>query len=148
MNDENLETTLKTMRWRGASPEFMKRSLAAALRERESSPVAVQLVRSQRSTPDAHREDSERPVAAQLGYFPRALRIPLVACWLLSLFFHFTTPDPVSPQTREAIAHMPPVDPALLLAKLEEQEQLIAELLKLLEMQHQGGLSSKPPLFP
>ena len=36
MNDEDLEHTLKSLRWRSAKPDFLEHTLAAALAERQT----------------------------------------------------------------------------------------------------------------
>ena len=86
-----------------------------------------------------------------IAFIPKPLRLPLAACWLLALFFKLNTPDPISPQTREAIAHMPDIDPKQMLTKLEEEQRLTATLLAELDAHHrspadQSNINTKPML--
>jgi hypothetical protein len=140
MNDDDLEHSLKSLHWRSAKPDFLQRTLATALAERE----AVCAV----APPRASKRYSH---AAFLAFIPKPLRLPLAACWLLALFFKLNTPDPISPQTREAIAHMPDIDPKQMLTKLEEEQRLTATLLAELDAHHrspadQSNINTKPML--
>ncbi len=107
MND--LEHTLRAMRWRQPSPEFLQKTLETALAARP---------RPRRGFPGILLTGIARP-----------MRWPLAACWLLSMFFRLTTPDPIPAATHEAMARMPPVDPALMLAQAELQRRLTDELV-------------------
>jgi hypothetical protein len=112
------ESTLRAQRWRDPPPEFLERTLAAALETRS-------------------RGIKRRSF---LAFIPRPLRLPLAACWLLALFFRVTTPQAIPQSTLDGYAKLPPLTPAQLLANLKQIEQLANELL---HPQHQGP---QPPL--
>ena len=140
MNDEDLEHSLKSLRWRNAKPNFLQGTLDAALAERDVASSAAR-----------PRAPKRRGLATFLAFIPKPLRLPLAACWLLALFFKLTTPDPISPQTRASIAHMRDIDPKQLMAKLEEEQRLTATLLADLDPQHRSPadqriLSTEPVL--
>ncbi len=191
MNDLDVESTLHTLRWKSPAPEFLQRSLEAALCEREAASKLVHpgvenesfpltsadpaskergrptIVRRSRHVPlhtlaglaavfgvlgslvTARRRHSldagsaetsaktpfstdrhlrSRPVLP--AFLPAPVRWSLAACWLLALFFWWTTPDPVPASTREALAHLPPVNPELMLAQAAERQRLTDELLR------------------
>ena len=141
MNDEDLEHSLKSLRWRIAKPDFLQRTLDAALAEREAASAVAKPRKAQR-----------RGLATLFAFIPKPLRLPLAACWLLALFFKLTTPDPISAQTRASIAHMPDIDPKQLLAKLEEEQRLTATLLAELDPHHRSPadqrLITNEPVLP
>lgn len=112
------EQTLRTLRWRDPPPEFLAHVLVDAQRERARA---------------ASRK-------SWLAFIPRPLRLPLAACWLLTLYFKLTTPEAIPAATLENYAKLPPVTPAQLIAHLEEAERLAHELL------HPGHHGPVPPL--
>lgn len=132
--DHELEGTLRAMRWRRASPEFLQRSLETALAghkaAQSASPVDVVASNDRRTKP------KPAILGTLLNFVPRPIRWPLAACWLLSLFFRLSTPDPVPPSLRESLAHLPQVDPVVLLAQLDEQHRILAELIEQLHSRH------------
>lgn len=127
MNDEDLEHSLKSLRWCNAKPNFLQGTLDAALAEREAASAVTKPRKAQR-----------RGLATLFAFIPKPLRLPLAACWLLALFFKLTTPDPISAQTRASIAHMRDIDPKQLMAKLEEEQRLTATLLAELDAHHRS----------
>ena len=146
MNDEDLEHSLKSLRWRSAKPDFLQRTLAAALAERQTVAQVSDLGGTR------HRKPQRRGITSLFAFIPKPLRLPLAACWLLALFFKLNTPDPISPQTREAVAHMPDIDPQQLMAKLEEEQRLTATLLAELDPHHRSPadqrLITTEPVLP
>lgn len=155
MNDEDLEHSLKSMRWRKPSPEFLHRSLQAALDERTNVERVSNSLACSSSFELDRGEFKTRRTSLRLPksfYIPKPLRLPLAACWLLALFFKLNTPDPISAQTRESIAHMPAIDPKQLSAKLEEEQRLTATLLAELDLHHRSPadrrIISTEPVLP
>ena len=143
MNDEDLEHTLKSLRWRSAKPDFLEHTLAAALAERQTVAQVTDLGGTR------HRKPQRRSLATLLAFIPKPLRLPLTACWLLSLFFKLNTPDPISPQTRALIAQMPEIDPLQMLAKLEEEQQRTAHLMAYLEQYRRRPAATREvPITP
>jgi hypothetical protein len=146
MNDEDLEHSLKSLHWRSAKPDFLQRTLDAALAERR----AVAKVSDLGGT--TQRKPQRRGQATFFAFIPRPLRLPLAACWLLALFFKINTPDPISAQTRESIAHMQDIDPKQLMAKLEEEQRLTVTLLAELDAHHRSPADQRPistePVLP
>lgn len=146
MNDEDLEHSLKSLHWRSAKPDFLQRTLDAALAERRAVAKVSDLAGAE------HRKPQRRSLASLFAFIPKPLRLPLAACWLLALFFKLSTPDPISVQTREAIAHMPDIDPKQLLAKLEEEQRLTTTLLAELDAHHRSPADQRPistePVLP
>lgn len=146
MNDEDLEHSLKSLRWRSANPDFLEHTLAAALAERQTVAQVSDLGGTR------HRKPQHRGITSLFAFIPKPLRLPLAACWLLALFFKLNTPDPISAQTRESIAHMPDIDPQQLLTKLETEQRLTATLLAELDLHHRSPadrrIISTEPVLP
>ena len=131
MNHNDIETTLRTQHWRDPSPEFLQRTLELALAESRQRPGVLQPSGAFRSRVDARkrqRTGALQDATALFASIPRALRLPLAACWLLALFFKLTTPEAIPQSTLENYAKLPPVTPAQLLAHLELTERLAHEL--------------------
>lgn len=101
------EPMLRVLRWRDPPPDFLSGVLDDALRERERATT---------------------PRKSWIAVIPRALRVPLAACWLLALYFKLTTPEAIPAATLENYAKLPPVTPAQLLAHLVEAERLVHEI--------------------
>jgi hypothetical protein len=117
MNDSEIETALRRLKWCTAPEVFLERSLTAALKEAQTPP--------------------HRPIWA----IPTLLRWPLVAAWMLIAFFKFTKPEPLSADQRAAFAQLPPIAPAVLLAELKERrERTAACLLDLTQSAHPSPL--------
>ena len=123
----DVETTLRTLRWRDPPPEFLKQTLDEALREREKVVLSFSSDCVRQPPPSPHRL---KPMSTLLALIPRPLRLPLAACWLLALFFKLTTPEAIPQATLENYSKLPPVTPAQLLAHLEHAERLANELLE------------------
>ena len=149
MNDSELEHKLTSLRWRKPAPEFLQRTLDAALAERAD----VEPVCNSSAGPSSFQLDGgefkTRPTSLRLPksfYIPKPLRLPL------ALFFRFTTPDPIPPATRELIARSPVVDPAVIIAQLNAQElQLREALAALLDTQphaRPADIITPEPLLP
>lgn len=111
-------SALRAQRWRDLPPEFLGRTLGAALEARKIAAKRRSLI----------------------AFIPRPLRFPLAACWLLAFFFRVTTPAAIPQATLDSYAKLPPLTPAQLLANLKHIEQLADELL---HPRHQGP---QPPL--
>lgn len=109
MNNDPTFARLRSQRWRSPPPDFLERSLAAALSERV-------------------RAAKRRPVWA---FIPKALRLPLAACWMLAAWFHLCMPEPVPQTTMERSAQMSPVTPADLVAHHKALERIAEELARL-----------------
>jgi hypothetical protein len=136
----DVETTLRTLRWRDPPPEFLKQTLDLALAESRQCPGVLQPSGALRESDDArkrrragalqdaHAVDQKRHLLAWLAFIPRPLRLPLAACWLLALFFKLTTPEAIPQSTLDNYAKLPPVTPAQFLAHLELTERLAHEL--------------------
>jgi len=121
---QEIETHLRSLRWRDPPPDFLEHTLQLALAEREKAVPTTSLPRT--AKPGDHRL---KPLTSLLAFIPRPLRLPLAACWLLALFFKLTTPEAIPRGTLEIYAMLPPVTPAQLLAHLEEAERLSHDLL-------------------
>jgi hypothetical protein len=131
MNHNDIETTLRAQHWCDPPPEFLHRALELALAEsrqrlgvRQSSGAFERPLDSEK----LQRAGALQNAAALFAYIPRALRLPLAACWLLALFFKLTTPEAIPQSTLENYAKLPPVTPAQLIAHLELTERLAHEL--------------------
>ena len=133
MNDHT-ETILRVQRWRDPPPEFLQRTLAAALAAREKVVLSFSSDR-----PRQDRDHRLKPLSTLLAFIPRPLRLPLAACWLLVFFFRVTTPEAIPAATLEHYAKLPPMTPQQMLANLEHIEHLAHELLE----QRRGPI---PPL--
>jgi hypothetical protein len=68
MNDEDLEHTLKSLRWRSAKPEIMQRTLDAALAERRAVGQASDLAGAE------HRKPQRRGLSTSARSVPRFAR--------------------------------------------------------------------------
>lgn len=130
------EQVLRSLRWRDPTPEFLKHTLDEALRERKKVVLSFNSGRARETPPASHRP---KAMSTLLALIPRPLRLPLAACWLLALFFKFTTPEAIRQNTLENYAKLLPVTPAQLIAHLAEAKRLAHELLE----QRRGPL---PPL--
>lgn len=142
-HDHELEDTLRTLRWRRVSPEFLQSSLDAVLAQHAVVQRASPVHRVN------HPEQRAKPWAAILStlinFVPRPLRWPMAACWLLSLFFRLSTPDPVPASVSESLARLPQVDPAVLLTQLDEQHRLLADLIEQLHRRHADPAEAYSP---
>ncbi len=133
----DIETQLRAQRWRDPPPGFLECVLNTALQESRQRSGVLQLAGA-----FDHLQAHEKLYAAAapkirpwpltlLALIPRSLRLPLAACWLLSLFFRLTTPEAVPQATLDQLAKLPaPPTPAGLLAHLEQAERLAHELLE------------------
>lgn len=142
-HDHELEGMLRTLRWRKACPEFLQRSLDAALAEHTAAQSAGLVHRV--NHPESRTKPKTAVLSTLLDIVPRPLRWPLAACWLLSLFFRLSTPDPVPASVSESLARLPQVDPAVLLAQLDEQHRLLAELIEQLHRRHADPAEAYSP---
>lgn len=114
--NKDIESTLRTQRWRDPPPAFLQRILEDAVAPKQKSRVL-----------------------AWLSFIPRPLRLPLAACWLLAFFFRMTTPEAIPQSTLNSYAKLPPMTPAQLLANRKHIEQLAHELL---HPRHYGSIPS------
>lgn len=120
--DHDLEAALRAMHWRKPAQESLQSGLSAALAEHR---------RLQKTTAAGPKAKTRTPLLALMWNFvPWQIRWPLAACWLLSLFFKLSTPDPVPPSLRDSLARLPQVDPVVVLAQLDEQQRLLAQLIE------------------
>ena len=147
----DVESTLRSLRWRDPPPEFLKHTLEVALTESrqrfgvrrasgafECPPDSAELQRAG-ALQDAPAPRRKRHHFAWLAFIPRPLRLPLAACWVLAFYFRLTTPEAIPHATLQNYAKLPPVTPAQLIAHLAETERLAHELLE----QRRGPI---PPL--
>lgn len=146
---KDIESTLRTQRWRDPPPAFLERVLEDAFQASRQRPGVLHPSGAFREPENAQKHP--RPGTVQntatpkfllrlLSSIPRPLRLPLAACWLLAFFFRITTPEAVPQSTLNNYAKLPPMTPAQLLASLKQIEQLADELL---HPRHQGP---QPPL--
>jgi hypothetical protein len=150
--NKDIESTLRSQRWRDPPPEFLERVLGRALEASRQRLGVLQPsgafrepenVRKRRRTgalQDAVAPLRKSHLSALLAFIPRPLRLPLAACWLLALFFRVTTPKAIPQSTLSSYAKLPPMTPAQLLANRQQIERLADELL---HPQHHGII---PPL--
>lgn len=145
----DIESTLRTQRWRDPPPAFLERVLEEALQASRQRPGVLQPSGAfrepentrKRPTPGLFRYTiAPKFFLRLLSSIPRPLRLPLAACWLLAFFFRITTPEAIPQSTLSSYAKLPPMTPAQLLANRLQIEQLADELL---HPQHQGPI---PPL--
>jgi hypothetical protein len=150
--NKDIESTLRSQRWRDPPPEFLERVLgraleasrqrlgvlqpSGALREPENAQKRRQTTTLQNPTAPALKSR----LRVLLSSIPRPLRVPLAACWLLAFFFRITTPQAIPQSTLDSYAKRPPMTPAQLLANRLQIERLAEELL---HPQHHGII---PPL--
>ncbi|MGV3662092.1 MAG: hypothetical protein ACO1TE_18040 [Prosthecobacter sp.] len=138
----DIETQLRAQRWRDPPPEFLEEVLRVALEESRQRPgvrrpsgafgslqACAKLQRAGALQDAAAPKNRPWPLAL-LAFIPRALRLPLAACWLLALFFHLTTPVAVPQSTLDDLARLPAPIPEEILAHLEQAERLAHELLE------------------
>ena len=147
--NKDIESTLRTQRWRDPPPAFLERVLKESLQASRQRPGVLQPSGAFREPENAHKRP--RPGIFQntatpkfllrlLSSIPRPLRLPLAACWLLAFFFRITTPEAIPQSTLSSYAKLPPMTPAQLLAYRSQIERLADELL---HPQHHGII---PPL--
>ncbi len=123
MNPDPLEQHLRSLKRRPPPTEFLERTLSVALTERR------QIGNASPEKPSQMDGRNNKPLLALLSFVPRPIRWPLAACWLLSLLFRMSTPEPISADTQIAISKMLPPDPAVLIAHIKDSERLAHELL-------------------
>lgn len=145
----DIESTLRTQRWRDPPPAFLERVLKEALQSSRQRSGVLPPSGAFRKPENAQKHPSpgllQNTLAPKfflrlLSSIPRPLRLPLAACWLLAFFFRITTPEAIPQSTLSSYAKLPPITPAQLLANRRQIEQLAHELL---HPQHQGSI---PPL--
>jgi len=107
----SVEDSLRALKWRAPADRVLERSLHAALA--------------------ARREMA--PKRRALDLIPRALRLPLAACWTASLAFWWLTPKEQTSSATSVAIHKSVPDPASLVAQQESTRQLTHELLLALE---------------
>ncbi len=147
--NKDVESTLRTQRWRDPPPAFLERVLKESLQASRQRPGVHQLSGVFREIENAQKRPKlgilQNTVAPKfflrlLSSIPRPLRLPLAACWLLAFFFRITTPEAIPQSTLSSYAKLPPITPAQLLANRLQIERLTDELL---HPQHRGPI---PPL--
>ncbi|WP_397381049.1 hypothetical protein [Prosthecobacter sp.] len=147
--NKDIESVLRTQRWRDPPPAFLERVLKESLQASRQRPGVLQPSGAFREPENARKRPRsallQNTVAPKLflrllSSIPRPLRLPLAACWLLAFFFRITTPEAIPQSTLSSYAKLPPMTPAQLLANRLQIEELADELLHL---QHQGPI---PPL--
>ncbi len=147
--NKDIESILRTQRWRDPPPAFLERVLKESLQASRQRPGVLQPSGAFREPENAQKHP--RPALLQntptpkfllhlLSSIPRPLRLPLAACWLLAFFFRITTPEAIPQSTLNSYAKLPPITPAQLLANRKQIEQLAHELL---HPRHKGPI---PPL--
>jgi hypothetical protein len=147
--NKDIESILRTQRWRDPPPAFLERVLKESLQASRQRPGVLQPSGAFREPENAQKRPSPgflqntatpKFLLRLLSSIPRPLRLPLAACWLLAFFFRITTPEAIPQSTLNSYAKLPPMTPAQLLANRLQIEQLADELL---HPQHQGPI---PPL--
>jgi len=148
MNTE-IESNLRTQRWRDPPPAFLERVLEETLQASRQRPGVLQPSGALREPENDQKHPMpgifQNTVAPKFflrlfAFIPRPLRLPLAACWLLAFFFRVTTPQAIPQSTLDSYAKLPPMTPAQLLANRQQIERLADELL---HPQHHGII---PPL--